>query len=130
MPSVLESRSDTPHGHPSVSQSPQLGAPSTIQNLSIIYGECLSVDQEVPIHLESQGVSQAAHPLAQLHADRGPVAAPAAQEAAALAVAAGGIGTQLAPAPACRHKAKGALLQLSFTANTESYNHRMAWKGP
>lgn len=58
-----------------------------------------------------------AHLLAELHADRGPITAPAAQEAAPLPVAAGGIGTQLAPAPACRHKAKGALLHLTFTQN-------------
>ena len=53
------------------------------------------------------------HPLAELRADGGPVAAPAAQEAPPLSVPAGGIGTQLAPAPACRHKAKDAALQVT-----------------
>lgn len=86
------------------------------------------MDQRAPHCLGTPlGVSPAAHLLAELHADGGPIAALAAEEAAPLPVTAGGIGTQLAPTPACRHKAEAALLQTTFTLNTQS--HRMAWKG-
>lgn len=84
------------------------------------------MDQKAPPafwnHKEAWVCPSPAHPLAELHADGGPVAAPAAQEAAPLPVPTGGIGTQLAPAPACRHKAEGALLQVTFILNTESQN--------
>lgn len=62
-----------------------------------------------PKHMRGRAVS---HPLAELYADSGPIAALAAQKAVPLSVPAGGIGIQLAPAPACGHRAKGAVLQV------------------
>lgn len=100
------------------SKAPRWCTPSTKHNFSTIYGDglvgirrhWLSGNKMNPVFPALYARVCHPHPLAEPHADSGSVTALAAQEAMPLSVPAGGIDTQLAPAPACRHKVKDAVM--------------------
>lgn len=104
-------------------KSPHRCGPTTERDFSTTDGQRLGADGKAPALWKPNEPAVVSprprpalchpHPLAERRADGGPVAALAAEEATALSAPAGGVGAQLAPAPACGHKAKTRALRVT-----------------